>query len=293
MTPTIDSCNDPIAKFQALSKTPSISWPAVNVFFLGWISIAICTWSALSGFIPYWSAMLINGVALYFFFSVLHESIHLNLSSNKRFNELMGRIALAALVPAAPLEVARWVHLRHHVNTSCDNDPDNFMHHGKWWALPFFWANLDLFYIVHFFRFGGATAKRHQRKVISYLVVFASLVSILVYVGLGYELIMLWIIPTRIGLALVGFIFVFLPHYPADISAKESKFQATTVRLGWEWLLTPLMVYQNYHLIHHLHPNIPFYNYIKVWRLKYDEILASDPAIQTAFGLLPTNRRHV
>ena len=29
-----------------------------------------------------------------------------------------------------------------------------------------------------------------------------------------------------------------------------------------EWLLTPLMLSQNYHLVHHLHPSVPFYRYV-------------------------------
>lgn len=36
-------------------------------------------------------------------------------------------------------------------------------------------------------------------------------------------------------------------------------FMATTMRMGWEWLPTPLLVYRNDHLIHHLSPTVPFY----------------------------------
>jgi len=56
-------------------------------------------------------------------------------------------------------------------------------------------------------------------------------------------------------------------------------------------LLTPLFVYQNYHLIHHLYPTAPFYNYIKIWRLKHEELNAQNPAIQVGFGLTPLNRK--
>jgi len=100
----------------------------------------------------------------------------------------------------------------------------------------------------------------------------------------------LWILASRIGLALVALVFVFLPHYPGDISFEENEYQATTIRQGWEWLLTPLFVYQNYHLIHHLYPTAPFYNYPKIWHLKYDELTSHNPAIQTGFGLMPINR---
>ena len=59
---------------------------------------------------------------------------------------------------------------------------------------------------------------------------------------------------------------------------------------GWEWLITPLMVYQNYHLIHHLYLNVPFYNHLKNGHLKYGELVAERPAVQSAFGLMPLKR---
>ena len=103
------------------------------------------------------------------------------------------------------------------------------------------------------------------------------------------EVMLLWILPSRIGLALVALVFVFLPHYPSNITAEENEYQATTHRLGWERLLTPLSVYQNYHLIHHLYPTLPFYNYINVWHLRYDELTSQNPAIQQGFELMPVN----
>jgi ferredoxin-NADP reductase len=51
-----------------------------------------------------------------------------------------------------------------------------------------------------------------------------------------------------------------------------------------EWLLTPLMLSQNYHLVHHLHPSIPFYRYLTAWRRNEEAYLERDAAISTAFG---------
>jgi phenylacetate-CoA oxygenase/reductase PaaK subunit len=51
-----------------------------------------------------------------------------------------------------------------------------------------------------------------------------------------------------------------------------------------EWLFTPMMLSQNYHLIHHLHPSIPFYRYLRTWRRNEDAYLERDPAIATVFG---------
>ena len=117
-----------------------------------------------------------------------------------------------------------------------------------------------------------------------------SIAAAFVYFGYGFEFFMLYFIPSRIGLGLTGFVFVFLPHHPADISAHDDKYKASTVRQGWEWLLTPLMAFHNYHLINHVFPNVPFYNYLKIWHLQYDEITSKEPALQSAFGLKPVNR---
>jgi len=114
-------------------------------------------------------------------------------------------------------------------------------------------------------------------------------IAILVGLGYGLEVLFLWFLASRVGLFLIACVFVYLPHYPGDISAQEDVYKASTIRKGWEWLLNPLLVYQNYHLIHHLYPTAPFYTYQKIWHLKYDELVAHDPAVQTAFGLQPVN----
>jgi ring-1,2-phenylacetyl-CoA epoxidase subunit PaaE len=55
-------------------------------------------------------------------------------------------------------------------------------------------------------------------------------------------------------------------------------------RIGFERLLTPLALYQNYHLVHHLHPAVPFYRYIAVWRRNEERYLERNPALSTVRG---------
>lgn len=275
--------------FRELKRTPSISWPALGLFLLGITILVVATRMAAAGTLPLWAAMLINGVGLYLLFSTMHEALHRNVSANSSLNEALGRVSLFLLIPAAPIEIARWAHFRHHRFTSGGQDPDNFIHHATWWQAPLRWSNFDLYYLYIFLRDGGEERRRRAPGLIAAAVVFAVVVITMTYIGYGTEVLFLWILASRIGLALVAVVFVFLPHYPAKITAKENEYQATTVRKGCEWLLTPLFVYQNYHLIHHLYPTMPFYNYIKVWHLKYDELIAENPAIQKGFGLMPVN----
>ncbi len=288
MTTTNSEAKD--ERFRKLLETPAVSWPVWTLFAIALALFIASTNAAISGTLPMWAACIINGFVLYLFFSPMHEALHGTASSNHFMNEAIGRASLAAFIPAAPLEIARWIHLKHHAYTTGKTDPDNFMHHGKPWILPLRWANLDVYYLLAFFRSDEAAVKRHRGVVYCYLLLFAAIVTAFIASGLGFELLVLWFLPTRIGLALVGYIFVFLPHYPANISAKEDKYKATTMRLGWEWLMTPLMVYQNYHLIHHLYPNAPFYNYMKIWRLRHDELMLKNPALQKSFALQPTWR---
>ena len=98
---------------------------------------------------------------------------------------------------------------------------------------------------------------------------------------------MFWIIPQRISFFFISFIFVYLPHVPNEISEKEDVYRSTSIREGMEWLLSPLMMYQNYHLVHHLYPNVPFYRLVKIWNSRLDEHLSHDPAIVPTIGLYP------
>ena len=292
-TAQVTDKNDNERHFAQLTSTPRISVPALALFILGVIIAYWSTTAAMAHTIPTPLAVCLNGFALYLFFSLLHDAIHDNVSTNTPTNELLGRVSLFFLIPFAPLEISRWIHLKHHAHTACTQDPDNFMHHGKWWVLPFRWANFDVFYTIYFVKAyfdNESVAVRHAFTVVLYVMALVVIVTGFVLAGYGMELFLFWFIPSRIGLMLVGCIFVFLPHHPADISSHEDKYAATTIRQGWEWLLTPLMAFHNYHLIHHLYPQTPFYNHLKMWRLKNTEILAHNPAVQGTFRLRPDNR---
>ena len=63
-------------------------------------------------------------------------------------------------------------------------------------------------------------------------------------------------------------VFMVLPHYPHTGRQDENPNTTALMRMGKEWLLTPILMYQNYHLVHHLYPTVPFYRYGKVWKAR-------------------------
>jgi ring-1,2-phenylacetyl-CoA epoxidase subunit PaaE len=111
-----------------------------------------------------------------------------------------------------------------------------------------------------------------------------ALITTTVITGSFWLLAVVYLIPERIAVIVLAWWFDWLPHHGLEETQAENRYRATRNRVGMEWLLTPLMLSQNYHLVHHLHPSIPFYRYLRTWRRDEEAYLERDAAIATAFG---------
>jgi len=277
------------ALFKQMLQAPTFAMPTI-LMSVGLLAAIVATWYfALQGVLPIWAGCLINGVLGYGMFSVAHDALHRATSTVSWFNELSGSIGLFFFLPYAPIAVARWVHMQHHRFTNGELDPDRFIHDCPSWQRLIRWANFDVFYFVYFLQHGGDVRDKHLKTVVGFVAGLVALVIAAFIAGYGYEVLMLWLLPTRIALFMVATVFVYLPHYPGVVPNEDDAFLATTMRMGWEWLLTPLLVYHNYHLIHHLYPTVPFYRMHDVWYLKYDELTQGNISYQSAFGVAPEN----
>ncbi len=95
---------------------------------------------------------------------------------------------------------------------------------------------------------------------------------------------MIYLIPERIAMFFLAWWFDWLPHHGLEDTQRDNRYRATRTRVGMEWLFTPLMLSQNYHLVHHLHPSVPFHRYLATWRRSEEAYLERDAAIATVFG---------
>lgn len=283
------SNNDPL--FRNLLAAPLVAWPTL-LLFIGSLSVlALVDYNAVQGHIPLWLGMIINGLTIYLLFSCVHDASHGAFSRIKWLNEIPGHIGMFFFGPIAPFNVARFIHMQHHRFTNDTNsDPDHFGHKMDW-LFPLRWCNFDFYYTHYFFtRAPLGMRKKLLPRLIVHLSVIIGVLVALTLAGYGWEALMLWILPTRISSFLFVMAFVYLPHEPFQSTAKEDEYRASNVRPGAEWLLTPLLAYQNYHLMHHLYPTAPFYNMIKLWELRHAEHLANSPLIVKTFGLQPVNQ---
>ena len=99
-----------------------------------------------------------------------------------------------------------------------------------------------------------------------------------------FDLLVLYLLPVRIAVMFLGFAFDYLPHHGLRHTPLEDRFKTTRNRVGAERLLTPLLLYQNYHLVHHLHPLVPFHRYLAVWFRNEETYLRGGPALSTVRG---------
>ncbi len=276
----------------ALKSAPAVAWPTVAMFIFC-VTIIAAVWVAgIERIMPLWAGCLINGFAAYYLFSVVHDSSHNALSRHKWLNEALGRIGLVYFAPLAPMDVARYIHMSHHrFANDPERDPDAYSHKLDWW-FPLRWLNFDYYYAKWFFQRGGDFARRKYGAVALYAAFILGSCAAIIWAGYGLELLMLWFLPTRISSFLFVLVFSFLTHQPFETHGRDNEYRATALRLGADWFWGPLMTNHNYHLIHHLYPNAPFYNYRKIWAIKGAQILAEQPLMPPTWGLNPASGGH-
>jgi ring-1,2-phenylacetyl-CoA epoxidase subunit PaaE len=232
-------------------------------------------------------ATIINGLAAYWcFFTVWHEASHRTISTSDAVNAWLGRLAFFLVVPWGGSRFLRWVHMQHHLFTGIEGlDPDYGVSHGRWWTTPLRWALLDVIAA------GGVVPKLRSRprgdqiEQLLTIVAFAGLAGAMIATGNGVALLVLVIVPCRLSLLQMGLIFDWLPHHGLSATTNPpDQFEGTRNRIGWEWLMTPITQYQNYHLVHHLHPRIPYYRYLTVWRRNERAYLEHQPSMRSWTG---------
>lgn len=238
------------------------AWPTVLLLgaVLG-VEVAIW-WAALNAMIPLWVGGLLASVPSYAAFTVAHEAAHENIHGGdaryKRVNDLCGWIASVFLF--APYEAFKVIHLTHHAHTNDpDHDPDHWVVGASalgvaarcWTILPHYYADY----------LWGRTSKLQAARsgralTIAATLVLVALFGVGVWAGLWLELLALWVLPAIFASGFLALVFDWLPHHPHD---SQERFHDTRVLL-----VTPLtlpLLWQNYHLIHHLYPRVPFYRY--------------------------------
>ncbi|WP_354701379.1 hypothetical protein DSM112329_01693 [Paraconexibacter sp. AEG42_29] len=267
-------------------QVPVLAWPTLSIFVGGnllWFGAAALY---LTGTIPFWASIPLNAIASFVLFTVAHDAAHHSLSSNTQLNTWLGRLSTPMFAPHASYRVWRFIHMQHHRHTNHDDgsDPDHYCIECPRWQLPLRFMTIDIYYLVFYARHIGKRPAAEKRGLAYQLLFTGSVVTACVATGHGVDFLVVYLIPQRISITFLAYAFDWLPHTGLHETPKGDKLKTTRNRVGHESLLSPLLLFQNYHLVHHLHPIVPFYKYIAVWRRNEEQYLAGEPALSTVRG---------
>lgn len=217
------------------------------LYFIGEISLPV--------------AAMINAVALYSMYSVSHDAIHGIASPSKWLNGLMGRIC--AFHEGMTFPIFKIAHMMHHGHTNHPQmDPDWIIGRKPRILLPL-WVVIRLLhdnsYMIQrgLWRGKNRYLIEHLFTVVLQGVYFVALASLFGTLNTF----LLWVIPLAIAGALVELLVAWLVHYP-----QESQHRLEHTRLIQSRFLQFVMFNHNLHVVHHLWPRTPWFEYPK--RLK-------------------------
>lgn len=267
-------------------RVPVISWPTLAIFAGGFTLWTGSTVLYLTDVLLWFVAVPLNAVAMFVLFTVAHDAGHHSASADTTLNTWLGRLATPMFAPHASYRAWRFIHMQHHRHTNHDDgsDPDHYAIHGPKWQLPLRWATIDLAYVRFYLPKLGSRPAAEKRELGIQWALMIAIVAAALATGHGVDVLLLYVLPQRLAITFLGWAFDYLPHTGLHETPAGDKLKTTRNRVGSESLLSPLLLFQNYHLVHHLHPVVPFYRYIAVWRRNEEQYLEGDPALSTVRG---------
>ena len=271
----------------AKALSPPIAWPtlvlAVVVPAAFWSLIAL----GLTHRLPLWACTPVLALLSYAHYTLVHESIHGNLAPGlpglRWLNTLVGWVGALGQGTAWPVQMRG--HVQHHSHTNTDQDPDIFVK-GTLGQLLVKWlifVPTSLVPLALARRLNPAQYKSTEGYLSGSEALQANMVSLATLALLGLAIwsgrtldwLCLFFIPTRVAGLILAIFFSWLPHYPFD---RTERYLNTRISL---WPAgTFLTLQQSLHLMHHLWPSVPFYNYASLYRRLRPSLISKGSRIE-------------
>lgn len=267
------------------SKTRKIAWPTIiyAIFFISlwWISLL----SGVSNNFPVLLVITVNSLACYFLYIALHDATHNAVFLKRSHNEILGAFIVPYISQYASFKMYRYIHMQHHIHANhVDKDPDIWATSKRKWILPIKWFFLEFGYFLFYIKRIKGRPKKELVEWMLTLMLTWSIFGLIAKAGYMQEALLFWILPSRIAMVFLVWVLDYLPHTPYEFTQEDNVYKATNIRLGLEWLLTPLMLFQNFHLIHHLYPTEPFYKMKRIWNAESNKLLKKELKLVDPLG---------
>lgn len=213
-------------------------------------------------YLPLQASAAINLLCLYALYTVNHEAVHRLVHPNRTVNNWVGRIA--AVLEGTTFPMFRILHPQHHAFTNHpESDPDYVIGRKPRWLLPL-WTLVRLTHDNSFMINRRLWSNKHPQLIEHLITVGLQLSAVISAACMGHlqDVLWLWVIPLLMAGALIELTVAWAVHFP-----QESQHPLENTRIFKGQLLQILMLNQNYHIVHHLWPGIPWFRYGKAMPL--------------------------
>jgi len=213
----------------------------------------------LTGHLGTLPTIVLNAIAIYLGFTVMHESMHGVGHANRNVNRWLGRVGGLLLTISLPM--FRGVHYEHHSHTNdTERDPDLFVASSPKWILPLWCLGIVFAYRRHFYGRKLQRSNSDLREALLVEGILLATVAVAIATGHVGTLFTVWFGPALLAVIFLAIAFDYLPHYPYDSAERYFDTRVYPGKLG-----NAILLGQNYHLIHHLWTTIPWYRYASVF----------------------------
>jgi fatty acid desaturase len=279
----------------AVELSPAVAWPTLALaVILPTLLIGVIV-LGLTDALPLWACTPVLAVLSYAHYTLVHEAIHGNVVASPKsaawINTVVGWIGALGMGSGWP--ALQRTHVLHHSHTNTERDPDisvkgTFVQLLRKWLVMVPMSLLPMFALrfinaERYKRLGTILSPAEIAQVSAVTVLTLALLVVAAATGHVVDWLMLWFLPTRLGVLALNIFFQWLPHHPFD---RTERYLNTRVSLWTGGTL--LLLQQNLHLMHHLWPSVPFYNYARLFRRLRPVLVAEGSRIE---GLMVGPRR--
>ena len=256
----------------AMDQTVKPAWGTVGLFVFEVSLWAVSGYGAIVGLWPIWVSFLLSTAAIYMNYTPHHEAIHGNIAGANRnliwLNDTIGTIT--GLIFFHGFTMHRITHLTHHAYTNDPvKDPDHWAHGKFSWMVIIRCLSILVPHEIFGWRIARKAANGRvtmARSVVEHTISYGAML-VLVFTGHWDAALFAFILPAIVSSGILAFTFDWLVHHPHQNPVTD-RYRTSNVYLFPEpahTVLTVLYIWQNYHIIHHLYPRVPFYRYTGIF----------------------------
>jgi fatty acid desaturase len=218
--------------------------------------------------------------------TLLHESAHGTLAKTRLLNWMLGTFGSGYLIFQQMTAYKRSHSINHHRYLGHpEHDPDFkfYLSEGLYEPIsPFsfllqyivqplllFRVPVYLLYLIRHRLFAKENDRQESLILLSYWLAIAGLAA---WLGFWDKLILFWFIPYLTVFQVLGWFIEMSEHYPLLGNSTIDLYLSRNRFSSWYEAFFTSMHNENFHLVHHLLPNVPFWN-----QPKAHQILMADP----------------